>query len=309
MASGKHDNTFLVTFGIPAIFVLIWSTGWIVARFISEDSDVLTMLVLRYLCASLLLAVFAFASKAQWPSTRADWGHALFSGILIHGFYLAGIWWAVGHGIPASISALLAALQPIFTAILAPRLAGERVGIAQWAGISLGFVGIVMVLAPKLTTVDPDQMSGMTWLLLINTAGMMSLTLGTFYQKRFLHSGDLRSVTAVQFVGAALVTLPAAFAFEQMRIGTSTNTLLSLAWSVLALSIVSIALLLFLIRRGEVARSAQLIYLVPPVAALQAFFFFHETLAGLQMAGMALTCVGVALAVRREGRRIPSPKE
>ncbi len=299
MASGKHDNRFLTTFIIPTLFVLIWSTGWIVARFISEDSDVLTMLVLRYLCASTLLALFAFASRAQWPKTRADWGHALVSGVLIHGFYLAGVWWAVGHGIPASISALLAALQPIFTAILAPRLAGEKVGTLQWAGIALGFAGIVMVLTPKLASVDPGQMMSMTWLLLINTAGMISLTLGTFYQKRFLHSGDLRSVTAVQFMGAAFVTLPAALIFETLRIGTSLSTLLSLAWSVVPLSIVSIALLLFLIRRGEVARSAQLIYLVPPVAALQAFFFFNETLIALQIAGMALTCVGVALAVRR----------
>jgi hypothetical protein len=299
MSSGKQDNIFLVTFVIPATFVLIWSTGWIVARFISEDSDVLTMLVLRYLCASVLLALFAAASRAQWPQTRADWGHALFSGILIHGFYLAGVWWAVGHGIPASISALLAALQPIFTAILAPRLAGERISLVQWAGIGLGFAGIVMVLTPKLTSVDTGQLSSMTWLLLINAGGMVSLTLGTFYQKRFLHSGDLRSVTAVQFVGAGLVTLPAALMFEDLRIGTSTSTLLSLAWSVLALSIVSIALLLFLIRKGEVARSAQLIYLVPPVAALQAFFFFGETLIGLQIAGMMVTSIGVALAVRR----------
>ena len=299
MSSGKQDNIFLVTFVIPAIFVLIWSTGWIVARFISEDSDVLTMLVLRYLCASVLLALFAAASRAQWPQTRTDWGHALFSGILIHGFYLAGVWWAVGHGIPASISALLAALQPIFTAILAPRLAGERISLVQWTGIGLGFAGIVMVLTPKLTSVDTGQLSSMTWLLLINAGGMVSLTLGTFYQKRFLHSGDLRSVTALQFVGAGLVTLPAALMFEDLRIGTSTSTLLSLAWSVLALSIVSIALLLFLIRKGEVARSAQLIYLVPPVAALQAFFFFGETLIGLQIAGMMVTSIGVALAVRR----------
>jgi drug/metabolite transporter (DMT)-like permease len=299
MITGTHKDRILVGFIIPATFVLIWSTGWIVGRFISQDSDVLTMLVLRYLCASILLALFAFISHAQWPKTRADWGHALFSGMLIHGFYLAGVWWAVGHGIPASISALLAALQPIFTAILAPRLVGEKVGLIQWAGIGLGFLGIVTVLAPKLSSVETDQLSSMTWLLIVNTGGMLSLTLGTFYQKRFLHSGDLRSVTSLQFIGAGLVTVPAALIFEDFRIGTSTSTLLSLAWSVLALSIVSIALLLFLIRRGEVARSAQLIYLVPPVASIQAFFFFGETLVPVQIAGMVLTCFGVALAMRR----------
>ena len=299
MSAQKQHDSFLVTFVIPATFVLIWSTGWIVGRFISEDSDVLTMLVLRYICASTLLALFALASRAKWPERKADWGHALFSGMLIHGFYLAGVWWAVGHGIPASISALLAALQPILTAILAPRLIGERVGLMQWAGISLGFIGIVLVLTPKLASVDTGQLPHMTWLLVINAGGMISLTLGTFYQKRFLHSGDLRSVTSLQFVGAGLITAPAALAFEELRVGTSATTLFSLAWSVLALSIVSIALLLFLIRRGEVARSAQLIYLVPPVAAIQAFFFFGETLVPLQIAGMVLTSVGVALAVRR----------
>lgn len=267
------------------------------------------MLVLRYASASILLAIFAFASQAQWPKTRMDWIHALVSGILIHGFYLAGVWWSVGHGIPASISALLAALQPIFTAILAPKLANEKISPLQWIGISLGFAGIVMVLTPKLTSLDAGQLSGMTWLLMINTGAMISLTLGTFYQKKFLHSGDLRSLASIQFVGAALITIPAALVLEDLRVGTSLSTLLSLAWSVVALSIISIALLLFLIRKGEVARSAQLIYLVPPVAAVQAFFFFGETLVAVQIAGMALTSIGVALAVRRGDRGAARPKE
>ena len=299
MNASKAGGNIWAAFVVPAAFVLLWSTGWIVARFISEDSDALTILVLRYACASTLLAIFAFASGARWPQSREEIGHAFASGILIHGLYLAGVWWAVGHGIPASISALLAALQPIFTAILAPQLAGERVSPVQWAGIGLGFTGIVMVLAPKLISVDTEAFSGMVWLLLINTGGMISLTLGTFYQKRFLYGGDLRSVACLQFLGAGLFTLPLAILFEDMRIGTSTSTLLSLAWSVIALSIVSIALLLFLLRRGEVARSAQLIYLVPPVAALQAYFFFQETLIAPQIAGMLITSIGVALAVRR----------
>jgi len=284
---------------VPAAFVLLWSTGWIVARFAAQDAEVLTFLILRYLGAALILGSFALFTGAQWPGSRAAWGHAVVSGILLHAFYLGGIWWAVSHGVPASISALLAALQPIMTAVLAPRLAGEQVRPAQWLGIVLGFIGILIVLAPSLASVSADQLNHVLLALSINALGMLSLTLGTFYQKKFLPSGDLRTVTFVQFLGSAVATLPLAYLLEDMRVGWSLNTILSLAWSIGALSVVSIALLLQLIRRGEVARAAQLIYLVPPAAAVQAFFFFGETLNLVQIAGMFVTCVGVALAIRR----------
>ncbi|MDB5644023.1 MAG: putative amino-acid metabolite efflux pump [Hyphomicrobiales bacterium] len=285
---------------IPTAFVLLWSTGWIVARYAAIDAGVLTFLLFRYAGAALILSLFALASGAAWPATTRACGHALASGVLIHAIYLGGIWWAVAHGVPASISALLAALQPILTAILAPHLAGERIGPLQWAGISLGLVGLLLVLGPKLASVAPVDLASVSTLLAINALGMVSLTLGTFYQKRHLRTGDLRSVAALQFVGAFVVTLPFAVYLEDLRIDFTLNTWLSLAWSVLALSIVSIALLLHLIRRGEVARSAQLIYLVPPAAAIQAFLLFGETLGPIQIAGMVVTTFGVALAVRRQ---------
>lgn len=284
---------------VPGVFVLLWSTGWIVARYAAIDAGVLTFLLFRYAGAALLLTIFALASGAAWPKNRSDWGHALFSGVLIHALYLGGIWWAVAHGVPASISALLAALQPILTAILAPRFASERIGPVQWSGIALGLIGLLFVLGPKLASVGPGALTPLAALLGINALGMVSLTLGTFYQKRYLKSGDLRSVAALQFIGSFMVTAPFAAALEGFRIDFTLNTILSLAWAIGALSIVSIALLLRLIRRGEVARSAQLIYLVPPAAAIQAFVLFGETLGPLQILGMAITSLGVALAVRR----------
>ncbi len=288
-----------MSFVIPAVFVLLWSTGWIVARFAANDADVLTFLLLRYAGAASVLAIYAALSGAQWPKTRADWGHAMISGVLLHAFYLGGVWWAISHGVPASISALLAALQPILTAILAPWLAGERIRPLQWIGIGLGFSGLVLVLAPKLSSLDSASLSAAILPLGINVCGMISLTLGTFYQKRYVRSGDLRTVSVLQFVSSLLVTLPLAFAFEDMRVGFSLNTALSLVWSIGAISIVSMALLLQLIRRGEVARSAQLIYLVPAAAAIQAVIFFGEQLEPMQIAGMIVTSLGVALAVRR----------
>jgi drug/metabolite transporter (DMT)-like permease len=284
---------------IPTAFVLLWSTGWIVAHYAAIDAGVLTFLLFRYAGAAFLLTVYALVSGATWPRSIHAWGHALASGVLIHALYLGGIWWAVAHGVPASISALLAALQPLLTAILAPHLAGERIGPVQWAGISLGLVGLVLVLGPKLANVDPAELDTISLLLVINACGMVALTLGTFYQKRYLRTGDLGSMSTLQFIGAFVVTLPFAFWLEGMRIDFTWNTWLSLAWSIGALSIVSIALLLHLIRKGEVARSAQLIYLVPPAAAIQAFLLFGETLSPVQIAGMMVTTLGVALAVRR----------
>jgi drug/metabolite transporter (DMT)-like permease len=284
---------------IPGAFVLLWSTGWIVARYAAIDSGVLTFLLFRYAGAALLLALFAVAVGAVWPRRAKDWGHALVSGVLIHAVYLGGVWWAVSGGVPASISALLAALQPILTAILAPRLAGEQIGRLQWAGVSLGLVGLLFVLGPKLASIEPGGLAPITFLLLVNAFGMVGLTLGTFYQKRYVRSGDLRTVAALQFVASLIVTIPFAAGLEGFRINFTTNTIVSLAWSIGALSIVSIALLLHLLRKGEVARSAQLIYLVPPAAAIQAFILFGETLGPVQIFGMLVTTLGVALAVRR----------
>jgi len=283
---------------IPGAFVLLWSTGWIVARYAAMDSGALTFLLFRYGGAAILLALFAVASGAAWPRRAQDWGHALLSGVLIHAVYLGGVWWAISGGVPASISALLASLQPILTAILAPRFAGEQIGRLQWAGISLGLLGLLFVLGPKLASIDPSGLAPITFLLLVNALGMVGLTLGTFYQKRFVR-GDLRSVAALQFVAALVITTPFAAALEGFRIHFTLNTVLSLAWSIGALSIVSVVLLLHLIRKGEVARSAQLIYLVPPAAAIQAFILFGETLGPIQILGMLVTTLGVALAVRR----------
>lgn len=288
-----------ITIAIPAAFVLLWSTGWIVARFAAEDSEPLTFLLLRYAGAGGCLLVFALLSGAPWPATRSGWRHAIVSGLLLHGFYLGGIWWAVAHGVPASISALLAALQPILSAMLAPRLLGERLTARQWTGVLAGFSGLILVLAPKLASTDLSNLGAVAGPLFVNVLGMISVTLGTFYQKRYLHDGDLRSIACLQYAGAFAITLPLAFAFENLRVDFTLNTTLSLLWSVVALSIVSILLLLRLIQRGEVSRAAQLIYLVPPIAAVQAFAFFGERLSPLQLVGMAVTCLGVALAVRR----------
>lgn len=283
----------------PLLFVLIWSTGWIVAGFSAEFADPLTFLGLRYFSAGLCLIVFAAIAGATWPRRGADWLHAMASGVLLHAIYLGGVWWAIRHGLPASISGLLAAIQPILTAILSPIVLREPITARQWGGVALGLAGLVLVLWPKLAGVSGAALGQALIPLAVNAVAMISVTFGSFYQKKFVATGDLRTITVLQYFGALLVTLPAAWLLEDMRIEWSPKAALTLAWSVLALSIGAIGLLLMLIRRGAVARSAMLIYLVPPAVALQAWAFFGERLLPLQLAGMFLAVAGVALATRR----------
>jgi drug/metabolite transporter (DMT)-like permease len=283
----------------PSLFVLIWSTGWIVARFAAPDADPLTFLALRYVLAGVVLVVFALAMRAPWPRDPREIGHILVTGVLLHAIYLGGVWWAIARGLPAGISALLAAIQPILTAALAPMLAGERIDARHWAGIVFGFAGMGLVVAPKLTGVAPAALAGILMPLGVNVVAMLAVTAGTFYQKRFVHRGDLRTVTAIQYAGAFLVTLPVAFLIEPMRLNWSAHLVGAMIWSVFALSIGAIGLLLMLIRRGAVSKAATLVFMVPPTAAIMAYLLFGETLNLWQIVGMGLTAIGVALASRR----------
>ncbi len=283
----------------PAIFVLLWSTGWLAARAAMPYSEPLTFLTMRYVVAALVLAAICAAMSVEWPKDRKLIGHALISGIPLHAMYFAGVWWSVMHGLPVAISGLISALQPILTAMLAPYLANEKITRRQWLGVALGFVGIAMVLSPALAALPPGKLGTVLVPLAVNVTGMIGATLGTFYSKRFVTGGDLRAITVLQNASAAAVTLPFAFATETMQVTWNLQVVLTLAWTVLGMSIGAVGLLLLLIRQGAVSRAAALIYLMPPLVALQAVFILGESLSLMQMLGMAITAVGVALAVRK----------
>ncbi len=251
---------------------------------------------MRFACAAVVIALFAAAVRAPWPRDARAWTHGLVSGILIHGLYLGGVWWAVKHGLSAGMSGLLAALQPLLTALLGPYILGERVSPLQWAGVGLGLAGVVLVLSPKLGMGGSET----AWLALgINVVGMLAVTAGSFYQKRYVAAGDLRTVTAVQYLGGILVVGPIALLTEELRFDHTLELYAVLAWSVLVLSVVTVSLMLAMINRGEVTRVSALIYLVPTTVALMAYVLFGETLGLLQIVGMALTCAGVYLATRK----------
>lgn len=282
----------------PAVFVLIWSTGWIVAKYSAPYADPLTFLAARFAIAAAVIAPIALVMKAPWPRDGRAMAHAAISGVLLHAIYLGGVWWAIGQGLPAGVSALIAAVQPLASVALA-RFAGERLRLINIIGIILGFAGVIGVIAPKLTGVSVAGLSGLGFAVLINTIGMIAVTAGTFYQKRYIASGDLRTVTVLQYVGAFVATLPMAMLFEPMRFEMRLETWAAMAWSVIVLSMGAIGLMLMMIRRGAVSKVAALIYLVPPTAALQAYFMFGETLTGMQVVFMVVVAFGVFLATRR----------
>src|SRR5262245_22836416 len=282
----------------PLTFALLWSSGFIVAKYAAPDADPFTFLAVRFGLTVAILGLISIASRAPWPASPREAGHSIVAGVLLHGGYLAGVWWAIAQGLPAGIAGLITAAQPLLTALLAMPLLGERVTPRQWGGIISGFVGIVLVLAPRLAGVDVAVLGPVALPMLAIFAATVSVTLGTFYQKRFAAGADLRTGTALQFVGAFVAVAPLALATESLRFEPTATLLAALAWSVLGMSIAAIVLLLLLIRRGALSRVAALIYLVPPLTALEAFILFGESLSALQVVGMAVTAAGVWLATR-----------
>jgi drug/metabolite transporter (DMT)-like permease len=283
----------LLTRLAPPLFVLIWATGFIVARIIAPYAEPLTFLLVRYLLAILVLGVLVLAARVAWPRSARQWRNSLIAGVLLHGLYLGGVFWAVKHGLPAGISALVAGLQPLVTGLLAQALLGERVSLRRWTGIGIGFVGASLVVLPKLGDGGVPPLA-----LGICLLGMLSITLGTIWQKRTGGALDLRVNAVIQYMGAAAVTAPIMLLTEEGRMDLTLPLLGALAWAVLGLSIGAIGLLLYLIRYGAVVGVATLLYLVPPVAALMAFILFGETLNMVQIIGMAFAAVGVAVASR-----------
>lgn len=293
--SGSVSSNAVFLAFAPAIFIILWSSGWIVAKYVAPHADPLTFLAVRFAVAAGVLLPIVLIAGERWPRSLLFLVHVLVSGALIHAFYLGSVWWVIRHGLPSGISGLIAALQPIMTAILALLVIGERMGPRGWAGVLIGFLGVVVVLSPRLGAGAGDALP----LIAVNGLGILSLTLGSFYQKRFLAGAGLVTTTLMQYVGATVVILPLAAWLEPMQIDWRFETAAGLAWSVLVLSIVSILLMLFMLNRGAVSRVAALSYLVPPLVAVQAWAMFGETLLPIQIAGMAMAAGGVYLVTAR----------
>lgn len=281
---------------MPLLFVLIWSTGFIVARFGLPYAPPLTFLLLRYVAVLVVLLPVLLLVRPLWPRGRIL--HIALAGVLVQAGYLSGVWCAIRLGMPAGLSALIVGLQPLLTGLAAP-LVGERLRSGQWLGLLLGLAGVALVVGDKLSPTGSSVLS-----VLLCVFALASITSGTLYQKRFCPRFDLRAGAVIQFAASALVTLPFALWLEDLDPGLRTIQwtpafLLALAWSVLALSIGAMFLLFTLIGRNAATQVSSLMYLTPPVTALLAWLLFGEAFGWTGVAGMLLTAAGVAFVVRR----------
>lgn len=249
---------------MPALFVLIWSSGFIVAKFGLRYAPPLTFLEWRYAAALVLLLVAIRVARAPWPETCRHAAHIATAGVLVHAGYLGGVWCAINLGMPAGLAALIAGLQPVLTAFAGPWL-GERVGVTQWIGLMLGLAGVALVLANKITLIGLTAGS-----IALTVMALLCITAGTLYQKRFCPRFDLRTGTFLQYAASFIVTLPFALALEDGRVAWTPQMLLALGWSVIGLSFGAVFLLFVLIRRGAATRVVSLFYLTPPTTALMA---------------------------------------
>lgn len=292
MVSDSRQD-FLVR-AMPIVFVLIWSTGFIVARFGMPHSPPMKFLALRYLLSVMCFVAWAAMVRAVWPSNRGQYAHLAVTGILIHAGYLGGVWTAVKLGMGAGLAALLVSLQPVLTAIWVSSRGG-RVTARQWTGLALGFAGLGLVVWHKLGL---GEIHGAN--LLCAFIALVSITVGTLYQKRFVTPCDVRTANLVQLAAAFVITLPLAL-LESEPIRWNGEMAGAMAWSVLGLTLGGSSLLYLLIQRGAATAVTSLLYLVPPCTALLAWLLFAEPITVLTLAGMALTAFGVSLVVRAGG--------
>lgn len=283
---------------MPLLFVLLWSTGFIGAKFGLPYAEPLTFLATRYVLVIALMGLLAMAMRAPWP---ADWRQALHigvTGLLVHGVYLGGVFMSIHRGLPAGIAALVVGMQPLLTALGAGWLLGERVALRQWAGLALGFAGVALVVSSK-ATLGTGAGGELGWMLAPAFAALAGITGGTLYQKRFCPSFDLRTGAVVQFVPTLVVTGAIAASTESQQVEWSGDFIFALLWLVLVLSLGAISLLNLLIRSGSAVNVASLFYLTPPTTALMAWLLFGETLTGAALAGMVIAVSGVWLARKR----------
>lgn len=289
--TARDDRAFVRA--MPAVFVLIWSTGFIVARFGMPHAPPMKFLVLRYALSMACFLPWIMLARVKWPTGRDQWAHLAITGIFMHAGYLGGVWAAVKAGMGSGLSALIVGLQPVLTAVwLSAR--GGRIAARQWAGLGLGFIGLVLVVSRKF-----GQGGEADWLNLSFAIGaLFSITIGTLYQKRFVAPCDVRTANVVQLGAAFLVTLPLAL-LEVEVMNWNAELAGAMAWSVLALTLGGSSLLYLLIQRGAAASVTSLMYLVPPSTAVLAWLLFAEPITAVTIAGTVLTAVGVALVVRQ----------
>jgi len=288
--SAAADPIQRVAWVFPGLFVVLWSTGFIGAKLGLPYAEPATFLEIRLLAVLVILLPLCWLVRAPWPQTRTEFGHMAFAGALIQGGYLGGVFLSLSKGMPAGVSSLITALQPILAAVLSGWLLGERTSARQWLGLALGIAGVALVVREKwvLEGVSLEATA-------LSVLALVSISLGAIWQKRHCARVDLRTGAAIQFGAAVLVLAPVALLLETREVTWSMELLIAIAWLVFALSLGAVFLLFWLIRHGAATKVASLMYLVPPCTALVAWPLFGETYTAFSAAGMGLAMLAVWL--------------
>jgi drug/metabolite transporter (DMT)-like permease len=284
--------TRLAIASAPMLFVFLWSTGFVGARYGLPYVEPMTFLAVRMALVVVLLVPIALISRARWPSAR-DGAHSVVVGLMVHGLYLGGVFTAIHEGVPVGISALMPGLQPLLTSTIANRFMGETVTRQQWVGLALGLIGVLLVLHDRSIVLAGSPLG---WA--ASVASLLGITLGTLYQKRYCGAVDWRTGNLIQYAAVTVWFAIFAFAFETRVIHWTAELIFAMVWLVLVMSIGAVALMYWLIRRSAATGFASLFYLVPTVTALLAYLLFGEKLDAISVLGIGCTAVGVVLANR-----------
>jgi len=274
----------------PGLFVVLWSTGFISAKFGLPYAGPLTYLLLRFALVTALMAPIALALRATWPARPASWLHIAFVGVLVHGLYLGGVFVAISRGMPAGTAAMLIGIQPALTVFMA-RWFGEQTVPKQWLGLLIGLVGVYFVVEHKVRLIGLDVVGFAA----IFTS-LVAFSIGTLHQKRHAANVDMRAGAVIQFGACTIVFAIITPLFETTHVEWTWQFQFALAWSVLVLSVGAISLLYWLLRHGAAADVARLFYMVPAVTMVMAFAIFGEPITALAVVGMVLIAIGVVLA-------------
>jgi drug/metabolite transporter (DMT)-like permease len=287
----------LLQTAVPAVFVVMWATGFTGARLGLPYAPPITLLFIRFAIVMAVMLMASLAMGARWPEGWRMRGHVAVVGLLMHSGYLGGVYCAIAAGVPSGISALIVGLQPLLTAAVVGPFLGEKVSPLQWLGLAVGLGGVALVLADKLHF-DHAQ----SWGVILAFGGLLSVTAATLYQKRFCSHIDLRTGAVIQYSAACLVLLPLALLLGWGPVQWTGELIFAMAWLVLVLSLGAVSIFYLLIRKGSASRVTSLFYLTPPMAALFGWILFGERMGPVALAGMGLTALGVALVMRRPGR-------
>jgi len=289
------DKTAFLTLA-PALFVVLWATGYIGARLGAPYAEPYTFLTYRFSIAFLLMLAFAYFSGAKWPGTFKLAGHSFIAGVLIHGIYLGGVFHAIDLGMPTGLAAIIIGLQPLLTAIASAPLFGEPVTPKQWLGIGLGFVGLIIIVNGKTAVLEPQARALELLQYGLCIISLLAITAGSFYQKKFCATQDLRSGNAFQLLGGTVFVLMMALILEDGQVEWTGEFIFALGWLIVIMSLGAFSLLMVMIRLGAITKVASLLFMVPPITAVMGYVLFGEVLSGFQIFGMVLSAGGVGLA-------------